>query len=71
METFKFSKEKPASSIPFYGPQFYKIFKDAEFLRETENVVTILSKSHELRINMKNVVPGKLYKMDGFYVYMK
>ena len=71
MESFKFSKENPSPAIPFYGPLFYRTFKEAEFLRDTENVLTILSKSHELRLNMKKVEPGKLYKVDGFYIFKK
>ncbi|CAH2049227.1 unnamed protein product, partial [Iphiclides podalirius] len=68
MEKFEFSSQSastPQEKVVFSGRIFYNVYKDAEFLRYTENIDTVLSKSHELRRKLKDVAPGKILLIDG------
>lgn len=49
----------------FCGPNFYVVYKDAEFLRNSNNVEIILSKAYELRKKLNMISPGNLLKIDG------
>ncbi|XP_014359270.2 uncharacterized protein LOC106711467 [Papilio machaon] len=68
METFKFSStSKPTQRDfdHFSGRIFYGVYKDAEFLRHSNNIETILSKGYELRHKLKTVAPGQVVMIDG------
>ncbi|KAJ0175015.1 hypothetical protein K1T71_009156 [Dendrolimus kikuchii] len=67
MENFTFSSSSNSQEPKetFYGPQFYTVYKEAEFLRSSENVEMILSKAYELRKKLNEIEPGKLLKIDG------
>ncbi|KAJ2939006.1 hypothetical protein O0L34_g18983 [Tuta absoluta] len=55
---FAFTKDNPAPATTFTGYAFYNIYKEAEFLRSSENIETILSKGYLLRQSLKEVQDG-------------
>lgn len=65
MKKFEFSS-KTDSEIPiFNGDVFYSAYKYADFLRQSENIETILSKGYELRKMLKEVEPGQRITVSG------
>ncbi|CAK1542063.1 unnamed protein product [Leptosia nina] len=65
MKRFAFAESKEP---PFCGKLFYEMFKNAEFLQEEKNVVTILSKGYQLRQALKGVRPGETVCMQGMWI---
>ncbi|XP_045501425.1 uncharacterized protein LOC123698717 [Colias croceus] len=57
MKKFEFVSKSDVSS--FNGKVFYEIYKHAQFLKENDNVKTILNKSYQLRQMLKDVAPGE------------
>ncbi|CAG9565923.1 unnamed protein product [Danaus chrysippus] len=64
MKKFEFSSRNNESEV-FSGRDFYNVYKDAEFLRHSENVEAILAKGYELRNMLKQVKPGELVALNG------
>ncbi|KAL0870716.1 hypothetical protein ABMA27_005654 [Loxostege sticticalis] len=67
MKKFEFSDEKKETT-KFTGPTFYAVYKEAEFLRSSENVEKILSRGHELRQSLKTVAPGECVVVDKMWL---
>ncbi|OWR43543.1 hypothetical protein KGM_209558 [Danaus plexippus plexippus] len=65
MKKFEFSSRNNEVSEVFSGRIFYNVYKDAEFLRHSENVETILAKGYELRNMLKQVKPGEIVALNG------
>lgn len=73
MENFVFSSEtknSPAATT-FNGPNFYNVYKDAEFLRIDANVEQILTQGYELRKKLNTVEPGKTIVIEGMNLERK
>ncbi|XP_068622634.1 uncharacterized protein [Battus philenor] len=71
MEKFQFSSTGGTTNrkiVPFSGRVFFGVYKEAEFLRHSDNIETILSKGYELRQKLKNVKPGQYVKIDGIWL---
>ncbi|CAK1580851.1 unnamed protein product [Parnassius mnemosyne] len=71
MEKFEFSSTSSGPRIPkdpFSGHIFYNVYKEAEFLRHSDNIETILAKGYELRQKLKNVLPGQQVMIDGIWL---
>lgn len=65
---FEFS----STAVPtFTGFAFYSTYKDADFLRHDDHIVTILSKGHQLRQKLKELPPGGRMILEGMYVSRK
>ncbi|XP_039747991.1 uncharacterized protein LOC120625119 [Pararge aegeria] len=65
MKKFSFSTKKNDQFTIFDGNLFYDIYKDSHFLRESDNIVTILTKGHELRSMLKQVKLGESVAVSG------
>lgn len=55
----------------FTGFAFYNAYKDADFLRHDDHIVTILTKGHQLRQRLRDLVPGSTLIVDGMYISRK
>ncbi|XP_022834948.1 uncharacterized protein LOC111362505 [Spodoptera litura] len=62
-ETKSSGKEKP--QVTFNGPNFYCVYKDAEFLRSDANIEMLLARGYELRQKLKSIQPGSVLLVDG------
>ncbi|KAI5644561.1 hypothetical protein NE865_03450 [Phthorimaea operculella] len=62
---FVFAKGSPPPVTTFTGYAFYSIYKEAEFLRSSENIETILAKGYLLRQSLKEVQDGDSVMVDG------
>ncbi|XP_049871723.1 uncharacterized protein LOC126370735 [Pectinophora gossypiella] len=68
MKKFEFSSVPQAQAHPtatFTGSAFYSIYKEAEFLRNSANIETILSRGYQLRQRLKKETPGEVIKVEG------
>ncbi|XP_045450227.1 uncharacterized protein LOC123658985 [Melitaea cinxia] len=68
MKKFEFSSNHVVPEQIFSGKLFYNVYKDAEFLRHSDNIETILAKGYQLRKTLKETKPGELVKVDGMYL---
>ncbi|CAG4935692.1 unnamed protein product [Colias eurytheme] len=59
MKKFEFVSKTKSDVSSFNGKVFYEIYKYALFLKENDNVETILNKSYQLRQMLKDVAPGE------------
>nr|XP_026493381.1 uncharacterized protein LOC113398708 [Vanessa tameamea] len=65
MSKFKFSSKSVEIYQIFSGQVFYAVYKNADFLRHSENIDAILVKGFELRASLKDIAPGEVVKIDG------
>ncbi|XP_045776113.1 uncharacterized protein LOC123874654 [Maniola jurtina] len=65
MKKFEFSSTSNDEEPIFCGAIFYSVYKQAEFLRQSDNIETILSKGYELRKMLKEVAPGQRVAVSG------
>lgn len=66
MEKFEFSPPpRPVATTTFHGPNFYQVYKDAEFLKTNANVERLLGQGYELRKKLSTVEPGKTVVIEG------
>ncbi|XP_050350333.1 uncharacterized protein LOC126773425 [Nymphalis io] len=65
MHKFQFSSKRVEPYQIFSGQVFYAVYKNADFLRHSENIDAILVKGFELRSSLKDIAPGKVVKIDG------
>ncbi|XP_034833246.1 uncharacterized protein [Maniola hyperantus] len=65
MKKFEFSSKSNDEAPIFCGEVFYSVYNDAEFLRQSDNIETILSKGYELRKTLKEVEPGQRVAVGG------
>lgn len=64
MEDFGFTQPKRyAGKIVFSGPLFYKVYKNADFLRIDANVENLLARGYEVRQRMKQIPVGDSLKV--------
>ncbi|KAL4717343.1 hypothetical protein ACJJTC_017230 [Scirpophaga incertulas] len=68
MKKFEFSNSKEFQLSKFTGEAFYRVYQDAEFLRCSENVETILAKGYELRQRLKAIEPGMYIVVDKMII---
>lgn len=71
MKKFEFSSNHVVPEQIFSGKLFYNVYKDAEFLRHSDNIETILAKGYQLRKTLKETMPGELVKVDGMFLERK
>ncbi|XP_028169560.1 uncharacterized protein LOC114359380 isoform X1 [Ostrinia furnacalis] len=67
MKKFEFS-DKKKETTKFIGSTFYAVYREAEFLRSSENIEKILARGHELRLSLKTVEPGESVMVDKMYL---
>lgn len=69
MENFEFSSEpKTPPATTFNGPQFYDVYKDADFLRIDANVEKLLGRGYELRKKLSTVPAGHTIVLEGMHL---
>ncbi|XP_026326083.1 uncharacterized protein LOC113234804 isoform X2 [Hyposmocoma kahamanoa] len=72
MERFSFNSgdNDSASAKPytFRGKDFYRTYKDSEFLLNKQNLDNILANSFNLKNKLKQMEPGATLKLNGFKI---
>ncbi|CAH2087589.1 unnamed protein product [Euphydryas editha] len=68
MKKFEFSSDRVVRDQIFSGQMFYNVYKDAEFLRHSDNIETILAKGYQLRKTLKETKPGQLVAVEGMFL---